>query len=278
MHICYVDESGCTGTLPSPTSNIQPALVIVALFLPVVHLPVITQRFIKLKGQFFPGLMPLRGHYLDRMTVEIKGSNLRRDASVGSRRARRTAIGFLDKVIALLEEFNVRVVGRTWIKGVGQAIDGRAIYTSAVQRIYRQLQHFATSNDESAFVIADSRNRSLNVPVAHSIFTQKHQMAGDSYDRVLEMPTFGHSDNHVGLQLADALASGLLFPMAMNAYCEGTIANIHVRPQYQHLKAWFGQRISNLQYRYQNTEGRWLGGLTVSDRIAMRPANVLFGL
>jgi hypothetical protein len=32
------------------------------------------------------------------------------------------------------------------------------------------------------------------------------------------MPTFGHSENHAGLQLADLVCSALLFPMAMDAY------------------------------------------------------------
>jgi hypothetical protein len=42
----------------------------------------------------------------------------------------------------------------------------------------------------------------------------------------MEVPSFGHSDNHAGLQLADLICSAFLWPMAMHAYCEGHITVI----------------------------------------------------
>ena len=36
----------------------------------------------------------------------------------------------------------------------------------------------------------------------------------DAYDRLMEMPMFGHSDNHAGIQAADMICSAFLFPMA----------------------------------------------------------------
>ncbi len=77
-------------------------------------------------------------------------------------------------------------------------------------------------------MVIDSSAPKLNSAMAHSIFTQKFKATGDSYGRMLEMPTFGHSENHVGLQLADLLASGLLFPMASHCYCTGHVQNVHV--------------------------------------------------
>lgn len=47
------------------------------------------------------------------------------------------------------------------------------------------------------------------------------------------MPLFAHSDNHVGLQVADLLASTLVFPMAAAAYGapEGNVhASFRTRP------------------------------------------------
>ena len=61
-------------------------------------------------------------------------------------------------------------------------------------------------------------------------------LAGDQYPHVLEMPTYGHSENHVGLQLADVICSALLFPMAVSAYCVGTVTNLHVLPEYGELR------------------------------------------
>jgi len=45
--------------------------------------------------------------------------------------------------------------------------------------------------------------------------------SGDLYDRLIELPTFAHSDNHAGLQVADAMCSALLTPIAVNTYCAG---------------------------------------------------------
>ena len=90
------------------------------------------------------------------------------------------------------------------------------------------------------------------------------------------MVTFGHSENHVGLQLADILCSSLLFPMAACSYCLGHMANIHVHQEYQILKTRYGPRVRNLQFRYRDGTGKWRGGVTVSDAIAQRHGGLLF--
>ncbi len=275
VRICYVDESGCPGALPSSTSDVQPALVVLALVISAVDLPFLTQEFLKLKGDFFPGSMPRSGFFLDRITAEIKGSDLRRNICFGHRRARRTSIGFLDKTLDLAERYNIRIWGRIWIKGIAAPFDGRAVYTSSVQRLFEHLERHLEEVDDDGFVIADSRNKGLNVPVAHSIFTEKHRARGDKYRRVLELPTFGHSDNHVGLQIADFIASSLLYPMAIHTYCEGCVTNIHVRPEYQRIKARYAERLNSLQYHYYVDE-KLVRGISVSDGLRQYPSRRLF--
>lgn len=132
------------------------------------------------------------------------------------------------------------------------------------------------SCNEQGFIIADSRSKAKNALVAHSVFTQKFQVAGDEYHRVLEMPTFGHSENHVGIQLADLVCSALLFPMAAHAYCLGYVANLHVHADHGVLKHRFGARLRTLQYRFQDTANQWRGGITVRDELAQRPGSRLF--
>ncbi len=126
-------------------------------------------------------------------------------------------------------------------------------------------------------MILDNRRRHQNMSVSHSIFTRKFKTGGDEYERIVEAPTFGHSDNHAGIQLADILCSALLFPMASAAYCDGQIQNVHVSPRYHQLVEHFGQRIRELQHRYQRPDGKWVGGITVSDRLTKRPGALLFG-
>ena len=105
--------------------------------------------------------------------------------------------------MGLLEDHCVRVVARVWIKGIGTAINGTAVYTASVQAIFRYFQNYVTGLNDRGIVIADGRSKTKNVNVAHSIFTQKFQQTGDEYNRILEMPTFGNSENHAPLQIAD---------------------------------------------------------------------------
>lgn len=124
-------------------------------------------------------------------------------------------------------------------------------------------------------LVADSRTKPQNAVVAHSILTRKLGAVGDVYPHLAETPVYGHSENHVGLQLADLRCSSLLFPMAVAAYCQGHVSSLHVRPGYEILRARFGRRLQTLQHRYR--EGRaYRGGITVSDAIGGRPGRLLF--
>lgn len=47
--ICYIDESGCTGSLPSAIADIQPAFVVSGLLIDSEKIPKLTTRFVELK-------------------------------------------------------------------------------------------------------------------------------------------------------------------------------------------------------------------------------------
>jgi hypothetical protein len=274
VSLCYIDESGCTGALSGHA--IQPVLVIGGLIVPQERLSAFTADFLHLKSRFYPGAMNLGGPYLERMLVEVKGADLRRYACLGGRRTSRQAIGFLDHLLRMVEGHNCRLVGRVWIKAPGVPFDGRAVYTRSIQSIYTAFERYlADGGGDAGFVIADSRTKPLNAIVAHSVFTQKHKSTGDSFPHIAEMPTFGHSDNHAGLQVADLIASALVFPMAVVGYCLG-LSNLHVRPEYRRLRERFAQRLERLQYRYQDEEGRWRGGWVVSDALGKQSGSRLF--
>lgn len=274
MYACYVDEAGCTGTLPSAISNIQPVLVIAGILIEQSQLTHVTRRFLSLKAQFFPHLVR-SNQLLDRILVEIKGSQLRKDVCNASRKARRRAVGFMDKVVELLEQYRVRLIGRVWVKPIGGPFDGRAVYTSSIQSLCAAFESFLGHEPAAGFMIADSRNKPGNAIVSHSVFTQKYKATGDAYPHLLEMPTFGHSENHAGLQWADFVCSSLLFPMATFSYCLGHLTSTHVRPQYRLLKERYGMRLSQMQYRYRDPS-RWRGGIIVSDGLLHRSGGLLF--
>ncbi len=275
MHLCYVDEAGCPGALPSATSDVQPVLVIAALFVPQSQLALLTRDFLQLKRHFNPGLAPASSPWLDLAKCEIKGADLRRDLRSAGRNRRRAVNGFLDRVIGLLERANAKLVARIYIKGPGSAFNGRAVYTSSVQALCASFQHFLAVQDSRGFMVADSRTPALNSVVSHSVFTQKFKATGDAYDRILEMPTFGHSENHVALQITDFICSSVLSPMATSTYCPGHINSVHVHARDEDIRKLYAPRIKALSYRYSDGL-RPKGGLTVNDAILQRHGGLMF--
>lgn len=276
MKLCYIDEAGDTGPLKSATDTTQPVLVIAALIVDYGRLQPLTHDLLDLKQRLFPGLLAGSGGRLSRILPEIKGSEIRKNVGRGTSQQNRHAIRFLDESINLLKAHQAKLVARIWIKGIGQPFDGMPVYTSSIQAIYSYFQAYLTARNDYGMVIADSRAKGLNVPVSHSIFTQKFRSVGDSYDRIFELPSFAHSDNHAGLQLCDMVCSGLLFPMSSHVYCAGHVTNIHVQPKFEQLKTRYATDLRSLQYRYQDPRQKWQGGFVVSDAIGHRSSKSLF--
>jgi hypothetical protein len=108
------------------------------------------------------------------------------------------------------------------------------------------------------------------------VFTQKFKGSGDSYDRIVELPAFSHSDNHAGLQLIDVICSAIITPCAINTYCEPILKGIHIRPGYADIKARYIRWLKSSQFRYTEANGRTRGGLIVSDSLSQRPGGELF--
>ncbi len=279
MWICYVDEAGDTGALPAvpdPLGNDQPVFVISGLMVAVNQLDTLTNEFLKVKRQFFPKLPYPSANHLDTIIPEIKGRDLRRNAMTGNRDQIRHSIGFLDHVLRLLERCDSRLMSRIWVKPLGGAFDGKAVYTSSMQTVCSWMDQFLSGIDDTGFCIADARNKPKNVNVSHSIFTKKFQASTAFYSRLIELPTFGHSDNHAPIQLCDIICSALLYPIACHVYCDGYVANVHVQPNAQRLKQRFADRLKHLQYRFQDGDGRFRGGITVSDPLEKRSARLMF--
>ena len=275
MFFCYVDEAGCPGALPSATSPVQPCLVLCGLIVPAAHLGQITNQFLQLKCRFDPSIRRGIRHFLDTTKKELKGSDLRKEIRTAGRNRRRYIFNFLDSVLDLLVQFDAQLIARVYIKKPGDPFNGRAVYASSIQKICRGFQHHLAARDALGLIIADSRTPALNSVVAHSIFTQKFQVGGDCYPRILEMPTFGHSENHVPIQISDLLCSAMLVPMAHDVYCKTHITSVHIHDRDALIRQRYAMRLRALGYRYQELN-RWKGGITVNDSIASKSATALF--
>lgn len=259
--------------LPHSSSDVQPILVLSGLILRQDKLVSLTRDFVRLKKAFSPNIsLP---YELDFARYEMKGADLRRDIRKGNRNSRRHVFRFLDDVLALLDSCDAKFVTRIYIKKPGDAFDGKAAYTSSVQAMCEAFQAFLEEKQSEGFVIADSRTPNLNSIVSHSIFTQKFRVRGDPYSRILEMPVFGHSENHAMLQVADFLSSSMLFPIVSNVYCNGHINSVHVHPKDKYIREMYALRMKALSYRFHK-RGRFRGGITVTDAIASLPSSRIF--
>jgi hypothetical protein len=145
MHICYIDEAGCTGDLPTNNSPIQPVLVVAGVAFDQTCIRQLTYDYLALKKRFFPGSQINSGsppisrappNFLDWVLPEIKGATLRRNVATGNRNQRRHALLFMGRVLSLLTSHNARIMGRVLIKGIATPIAGRAVYSSAIQTIF----------------------------------------------------------------------------------------------------------------------------------------------
>ncbi|GAB3651799.1 hypothetical protein GCM10027589_08840 [Actinocorallia lasiicapitis] len=250
-------------------------MVISGLIIEASQIPALTRDFLALKRRFFPGRFT-HGPALDHVLTEIKGSEILQMTRSDSRNKRRQADLFRASLLDLVEGYGCRLVGRVWVKELGTSLKPEATYCYAVQDIALHFSQYLLGQGACGLLIADGRSQNLNIPVAHSVFTQKWRTGGDPYPPLLEVPLFAHSDNHVGLQLADLVASTLVLPMAAHAY--GTPpGSAHHSGRYQAVQETYGQRLRSLQHRYRDETGRWRGGLVVSDPAGKRPGSLLFG-
>lgn len=250
-------------------------MVFAAVVLDHSQLPQLTLDYLTLKNRFFPRNRDRR-HHLSGVLDEVKGADLRARVR-GSRRRRRHAVGFLDSVITLLEDNRAKVLGRVWIKTPGVALQPDPSYCFAIQDIATHFNQFLSSTSDLGLMICDGRDHHQDTKVSHSIFTQKHRASGDAYPHLIEAVTFGRSVNHVGLQLADILAAGVLFPMACRAYCTSHITGVHVDPSQDEIRGRVGPRLKELRYIYTDEAARVRGGIVVSDPVGHRDSGHLFG-
>lgn len=277
LYICYIDEAGDTGGLPDVQSAIQPVFTLAGLFVDQKSIRALTTDWIKLKRRFYPHLVPPTSHHHEWMRAEVKGSDLRRMARSTSRNDRRFAYGVIQEALKILDAHGAKVVGRVYIKEIGRDFNGTSVYSSTVQQICTDFEHFLQSKGAAGAVIADSRNKAKNSNISHSIFTQTYSSGGSPYPSIIEVPTFGHSDNHAGIQLADVICSALLFPIAAEVCCLPHMKDLtHCHSYHANLRVRYGASLKDMQYRYQTEHNLWWGGISLSDPIYRRKATALF--
>jgi hypothetical protein len=121
MHIAYMDEAGDLGTISNPPHhNDQPVFALTFLLVNHTRLTALVPDFLRLKRNFFPGLIPPATHFLSAVLPEIKGADLRRDIARGGRNQARQATRFLSEVLSLCARNDIKLVSKAFIKTIGQ--------------------------------------------------------------------------------------------------------------------------------------------------------------
>lgn len=247
------------------------------LSLPAAHLRDFTFDFLDLKVRFFPGKFTSGDSRLSRLLVEIKGADLRAAFRCDDRAQQRHHLKLFGAFFDLLDRHECHLFGRVNIKGIAVPMNSAAVYTYGAQDICTTFHDLLITLDQHGLVIADSRNRPKNSNVSFSVFTQLFASGRSKLPRLVETPSFGHSENHAGLQACDWLCSGLVFPIAVYSFCLGHVQSVHVHPGYASLKTEFAPRLRRLQHRYVSpVDLRWRGGIVVNDQLGQGSGALFF--
>ena len=264
MHFLYVDEAGCPGALDRNNPMIQPVLSLVGLILPHESLKFITDEFLDLKQQFYSRSYRIR-HTLDWILCEIKGSDLSKSIRSDNQTEMEHNLLFISLVLNLIKQYEGRIIGKIYVKPIDGKFDGVAAYTSACQDLHSMFQLFLESKDSRGVTIMDSRTQRQNKVVSHSIFTEKFRYQGDKYPRILEMPLFGESDNHAGIQIADLINSALIYPMIVIKFCDKRIEHPHLDNRFLRLWDSYEESLAELQVLFTDQSDLDYNGIKVID-------------
>jgi hypothetical protein len=275
--LCYIDEAGNEQVLDPKLADVCPVLVVSGLVVAEAQVKKLAWDFLKIKEKYLPSVQAGTSRLLsDLIRTEIKGSDLRADIRSSSRRRSRYAIGILDDTVALLESANCGIAGYVWVKRDGEGLRA-ATYALSVAKIAEDFHSQLAAANTPGMMILDARTKSKNVPNVHTITTRKFKSGGDPLPRLVESPVFGHSDSHIGLQIADLVASAILFPLACLAYCGDMTWNTHCHASYEKIRDRYGTRLQRLETRYLDASGRRTGGVTVRDLRNRRPSLEIYG-
>ncbi len=252
MQLCYIDESGTAEKLVESDPHQQPVIVIAGVVIPESELTQITHEWIELKKRFYPSVAKVGHGWLDAILHDIKGNKVRIGfRGRATRRQKKNAVGVIDGTLKLLERHDCKILGYVWIKRLDGENDDMSIHGKSLQFICTAFDP-GLPKGERGMVVVDSQTYQHNHKLAHSVFTQRFGKI-PKHRGLVDMPVFGHSDNHAGLQIADLLCSTVLAPTASAVYAGKYESwNTHCDSGYIDIRERFGQRLEALTFKWRH--------------------------
>lgn len=273
MYFAYIDESGGTED-PLQDKSSTPVRTIVTLMVPASAIPQLTRDYVALKTKYFYQKMQ-SARSLDLILAEVKGSELLKMTRSSSRNKRRAADRFRTELLRLVANHGGLITARVWVKSHGQSLDDRKTYGQAMQDASQHFNALLEERDDIGVIVADSRNHESNRQVAHSVFTQMWRAGTNPYPRVAEVPMFAASENHAGIQIADLIATTLVFPMSIAAFCVPVRGNVHDPRRYAEVRRKFSSHLRQVAYKYK--ADKWTrGGIKVSGDLGTKTQSMFF--
>ncbi|WP_228028217.1 DUF3800 domain-containing protein [Chitinibacter fontanus] len=237
MHICYIDEAGCPGYLPANNTEIQPVLIIAGLALPKEALDSIGRQFIKIKQQYLYGESRPNSRHEDALN-ELKGAELRRAIREGIKAEADKAHKLAHQLLETLIAHGAELYGQVIIKVTDDKFNGTRLYAEAMMRIAKNYHQLLDKELSNGLIVADFRGSEINGKVAQPISLAMWEQK-NTFPRFELPPTFGNSNSHVGLQIADIIISTLLMPLALAKFYEQIPESKHKRSDdLQHFKRY----------------------------------------
>jgi|GEM_PF-1283289 len=218
MLTCFIDESGCPGQLPAITANVQPLLVIAGIALDTKDISVVTRQFARLTQRYHHGQSRPNEICADLQGELIKGAEVRRAVRNDPAAAELKELPLLDSLLSMLKTHRAKLFGTVIVKTPGKEFDGRVVYGRGLFDVAEAFHGTLEALDTHGTAIADFRESKLNGRVSAELMEAKLGPAGDRLPRLLHLPTFGNSEVHAPLQMADLLCSAIAWPMAAHRF------------------------------------------------------------
>lgn len=145
----------------------------------------------------------------------------------------------------MLTVYQARLLACVVAKHPGGEFDGRLAYASGMHFIARQFHGLLELECAEGLLVVDSREAKANARVAQLVCAAK--FAGmDQLPRLIEAPLFGRSDDHAGLQVADIVASALVFPVASTIFGPNLNGHPHLHQSDPLLARRYRKRLKGL--------------------------------
>jgi hypothetical protein len=264
--LLYVDESGNDKAYAPGDASASAAFIVAGITLPQPHLISASERLLQARRASF-------GHQAGKPLIdglhknEVKGATLRR-GMIGQegRRQRKSYWNYMDECVEILEEFNCGLFASIWLKAPKKSLDASGAYRVSLQHFASGFSHALKSERETGMMILDGRGAKQDEHAQRAIFDMKYGCEPDATPdlmcELIEVPTAGNSKHFGGLQLADTLVSGLIYPLAYAAYSP----ELGIPSPWdgsEQLCQSYGDRLYRLQCRWRDASRRQHGGFVV---------------